>query len=326
MKFIKFGWNGLCFEVPEEARFIRFGGDAKEGSLTFESENFFMEQKWEPISEKRRSISTIATELVEKMEQKYKKKGKQSKTQSIKILEKSGTRVFLHDALFMVIKEQVDERFYFWYCDESKRVIIVRFVFKSYDETSKKIIRKIIESFECHREGPNFWSILNFSFKTPPEMFLTEAKIAIGRARITLAERKATSFSEKISRLIIEYYSMANIVFKDSYNNLDEWFRKNYEKDLCKQLKKARIKFKIAEPRKLLMHDLVLKEATRISGLISRITTNYTNATWYCPDSNRIYAVTLASSVNKPIFLRRKISGTEHTEILETLFSSFRCH
>lgn len=326
MDFIEFGWNGLCFEIPEEARFTRFGGDAKRGHFIFESDDFLIEGKWEPIPKRRQSISAVATNLIEKMGEQYDKRRGRFSTRAMKILEKRDARVFNHDALFMVVKEQADERFYLWYCDESSRVVIIRFIFNTFNETSRKIIKKVIESFECHREGPNVWSLLNFRFEAPKDMYLTDAKIAVGRARFALVGKKLSSFSEKTSTMFIEYYSMANVVFEDSFNNLDDWFKKNYEKDLYKQLKKRRIKFQLAEPRKLLTHDLVLKEAVSKAGMTWRNTTAYTNATWHCPESNRIYTVTLAFNISRPVFLKRKIPETEYMNVLENLLSSFKCH
>jgi len=326
LNFTEFGWNGLNFEVPDDARFTRFAGDAKRGSFVFESDEYLIEGKWEPIPKRRQSISVIATTLIEKMGEQYSKKRGRLSSRTIKVLEKRDARVYTHDALFMVVKEQVDERFYFWYCDESNRIIIVRFIFKTFDETSKKIIRKIIESFICHKEGQNVWSLLSFRFEAPKDFYLTEAKIAVGRAHFVLTAKKVSSFSEKISSLIVDYYSLANVVFKDTYNNIDEWFKKNYEKDLFRQLKKRKIKFVPAEQRKLSTHNLVIKEGISKSGLSWRSTTLYSNLSWYCQESNRIYTVTIASSLSKPIFLKRKMSEIENVGLLESFLSSFKCH
>jgi hypothetical protein len=326
LDFVEFGWNGLRFEAPEEARFTRYGGDAKKGSFMLEAEEYLIEGKWEPLPKRRRSISVIATTLIEKMEEQYGKRGRRLKKQTVKILEKHDSRVFSHDALYMVVKAQVEERFYLWYCEESDRVVIIRFIFKTFDEAAKKIIKQVLESFECHREGKNIWSLLNLRFETPTDLLLTSTKIAVGRARFVLAGKKVSSFTEKTSTLIVDYYSMANVVFEDTFNDLDDWFIKNYEKDILKQLKKRRIKFKSAESRKLLKHDLVVKKAISKSGITWRGTTLYTNVTWYCSDSNRIYSITLALDVARPIFLKRKIVETEYSNLLDNLLVSFKCH
>jgi hypothetical protein len=326
LDFTEFAWNGLRFEAPEEVRFTRYGGDAKSGSFILESEDYLIEAKWDPIPKRRAPLSVVGTSLIEEMGVEYGKKRGRHKKRTVTILEKHDTHIFSHDALYMIAKVQIDERFYIWYCDESNRVVIVRFLFKTFDESSKKIVKQLLESLECHRKDFNVWSLLNVCFETPMDFLLTDSRIAVGGARFVFSRRKLTSFTEKISTIVVQYYSMANVLFEDTYNDLDVWFRKNHEKDIYKQFKKRRIRFRSTEPRKLVKHDLIMNEAKGKSGTTWRSTTTYTNASWYCSESNRIYSVTLASSISKPIFLRRQISETEHTGLVNSLLSSFKCH
>ena len=134
MEFTEFGWNGFLFEIPEEVRFTRYGGNVKRGSFMLEADTYLIEGKWEPIPKRRRPLSIIAATLVDKLGDQYGKKRRRPVKQKVTILEKSDARVFSHDALFMVMKEQNPERLYMWYCDESSRVIVVRFIFKEFDE------------------------------------------------------------------------------------------------------------------------------------------------------------------------------------------------
>jgi len=326
LDFTEFGWNGLFFEAPEEGRFTRYGGNAKKGSFMLEAEDYLIEGRWEPIPKRRRPISMIASSLVDKMGDQYGKSKRRPRKQSATILEKKDARVYSHEALYIVVKAQSEERLYLWYCDESSRVIILRFIFKTFDESAKNIIKQVLESFKCHRENTNIWSLLNLRFEAPQELLLTGTKIAVGRARFILTGTKVTSFTERTSTLIVDYYSMANVVFKDTLDDLDGWFKKNYEKELCKQLKKRGIKFKLAEPRNLRKHKLVVKVAEEKSGLSWRGTTHYTNLTWYCPESNRIYIVTFLHTVSRPIILKRQIPESEYTDPVDNLLSLFKCH
>lgn len=327
MDFTEFGWNGFLFKIPEEVRFTRYGGNAKKGSFMLEADTYLIEGKWEPIPKRRRPISVIAAALVDKMGDQYGKKKRRPRKQTVAILEKSDARVFSHDALFMIVKAQNPERLYMWYCDESNRVIIFRFIFKDFDESAKKIVKQVLESLKCHREEDSYvWSLLNLRFETPKDYLLTDTKIAVGRARFIFSSTKVTSFTEKVTTLIVEYYSMANVVFQDTLDDLDEWFKKNYEKDLCKQLKKRKIKFVLAEPRKLRKHEIVMKESVGKTGLSWRGTTHFTNATWHCPESNRVYIVTFTHTVSRPIILKRQVPESDYTDPVENLFKSFKCH
>lgn len=162
-----------------------------------EAENYLIEGKWEPIPKRRRPISVIATTLIEKMEEQYGKKKRRPQTRNVTILEKNDARVFSHEALFMVVKAQTEERLYLWYCEESNRVIIVRFIFKTFDESSKKIIKQVLESGECHREDSNVWSLLNFRFETPKDLLLTDTKITVGRLALSFLAQKLLPLLKK---------------------------------------------------------------------------------------------------------------------------------
>lgn len=326
MEFNKFGWNGLLFDAPQDARFTRFGGSAKAGTLRLEAEDYFIEAKWEPTPKRRRSISAVADKFVEDMTKEYGKKLKRPKKGSFRILGKEDARVYSHDALYLVMKAEVEERYYMWYCDESKRVVILRFVFKTFDNTAKNIVKKVLDDFECHRKETTVWALMNTRFETPIDFLLTEARIAVGRAHFMLSDRKPSTFTEKTSTILVEYFSMANIIYKDTYEDPDNWFEEHYEKDLKKLLKKRRLKFQVADPRKLKRHKVVVKEAEASSGFTWRAKTLYTNATWYCAGSNRIYSVTVSSSISRPLPLKREINKAEHAKTVADLLSSIKCH
>jgi hypothetical protein len=327
LEFTEFGWNGFLFDIPEEVRFTRYGGNTKKGSFMLEADTYLIEGKWEPIPKRRRPLSAIAATLVDKLGDQYGKKRRRPMKQKVAILEKSDARVFSHDALFMVVKAQNPERLYMWYCDESSRVIILRFIFGEFDVSAKKIVKRVLESFECHKEGDSYaWSLLNLRFETPKDYLLTDTKIAVGRARFIFSATRVTTFTERVTTLIVEYYSMANVVFQDELDDLDRWFKNHYEKDLCKQLKKRSIKFVLAEPRKMRKHELVIKESEGKTGLSWRGTTHFTNAVWYCPESNRVYIVTFTHTLSRPVILKRQIQESDYRNPVDSLFKSFKCH
>ena len=325
LKFRKFGWNGLLFDVPEEMRFTRQGGNAKSGNFMLESEDCLVEAKWQPIPKRPKPISSIVGTIVEQME-KYEKKKKRDKRQTVKILGKETAHVYSHDALYIVVKAQVEERYYIWYCNESERIIILRFVFKTFDDKSRRMLKRMVDSMKCHGEGFNVWSLMNLRFETPVSFLLTESNIRVGRAQFLFTDNQLSMFTEKTSTILLEYFSMANLLFKDTYKDIDKWFEKNYRKDLSKQLKKRKIKFQLAKPRKLRRHKVVVKQAKMTSGVSWRTTTIYTNATWYCSGSNRIYSVTVASSIKRPILFKRILDEAGHAKMVDDFLSSIKCH
>jgi hypothetical protein len=251
---------------------------------------------------------------------------KKLKKQDVTVLGKDETHVSIHDALYVVLKSGVDERIYIWYCQESERVMILRFLFKTFDKSSKEVMKHALDSLVCHGGESNIWSMMNVHFETPPAFLLTETKISVGRAHFMLTDRKLSAFMEKSTRILVEYFSMANVVYKEAYENLDEWIEQYYTKDLRKRFGGRKVKFGAVTHVRVRRHNAVLRQATIRSGLFSRKTTLYSNATWYCSGMNRIYSVTIGSTNSRPALLKRKIDKEAHTNLLKNLLSSFKCH
>lgn len=322
MKFKKFGWNGFLFEVPENIRFTREGGNVRNGHVVLESENCMVEAKWEPFNPKKaKPLSEVAEGLVEQMRKQSKKK-----KQIVKVLAKEDARVYKHKALYMVLKSPVEERVYIWYCDETERIAIWRFVFASFDEDNRKIVKRVLETVRCHGEEADVWSLLNFRFEIPSTFLLTETKITVGRAHFMLTDREASPFAERTESILIEYFSMANLLYEDSYRDPGKWLEKNYLKDLRKRFKERKIKFHTAETRRFRRHKMEVRKAKTTSGLSWRKTSLYTNATWYCPRTNRVYSITASSSLKRPAPFKRPSDEEAHGSLVEDFLSSFKCH
>jgi len=320
LKFKAFGWNGILFEVQEDMRFSRQGGNAKSGHVMLEAEEHVVEARWDTVIRKKsRPLSDVTESLIKQM------KGK-SKKQEVSILKQEEAYVSTHKAMYMIPKSEIEERLYVWYCEESERLVILRFVFKVFDETAKTLMRRAIETMECHREKASTWSVMNLQFETPGTFLLTDTKIAVGRAHFMLTDRKQSAFSDKLWRILIEYFSMANVVFKDSYRDLNKWFEQNYQKDLRKMVRIRKFKFESPEPGSIRRHKTNIRQGVDNSGFSWRKTTVISNASWYCSGMNRIYSVTVLSTLSRPAFFKRVLDEEEHGKLLGNLLASFKCH
>jgi hypothetical protein len=320
VEFKEFGWNGLFIEIPEEMRFTSCRGNAKTGHFMLESEGCIVEARWEPlVAKKLRPLDEAAKSLIEHMKEKQKKR-------NITVLRKDEAHVSIHDALYMVLESALYERVYVWYCRESERAIILHFAFKTFDESSKKVMRQMVDSLVCHGGESNIWSLMNVRFETPFAFVLSEAKVSTGRAHFMLTDRKLAPFAEKTTKILVEYFSMANVIYKNAYKNLDKWFERYYLKDLRKKLRDRRVEFGAANSTHVRKHNAAFRQATIRSGLFSRKTTLYSNATWYCSGTNRIYSVSIWSTNSRPVLLERKIDKEAHAKLLENILSSFMCH
>jgi len=322
LKFKKFGWNGVFFQIPEQMRFTRQGGNSSNGHIVLEAEIFMIEAKWEPYDQKKaKPLSEVGARLVQEMEKQAKKK-----KQIVKVLRKEDALVYKHKALYMVVRSPAEERVYMWYCAESERVFVWRFAFGIFDEDSKKMVKRVLNTLRCHGDEADVWSLMNFSFTVPRTFLLTETKMAVGRAHYMLTDRHLSAFAESAKSIFIEYFSMANLVYEDTYKDLGKWLEKNYLKDLRKQFKDRKIKLRPVEARRFKRHKMEIRQATTTSGFSSRRSALYSNATWYCARTNRIYTVTASSSIRRPIVFKRDSGEEDHKNMMEDFLSSFKCH
>jgi len=321
VKFKDIGWNGFLIPVPEEMHLVRHGGNADQGTFSLESEEYMIEFNWRPIPKKPKPLLSVVETLIDQA-----KKNAKKKKQKLSIKGKKETTVYGHNAVYLRMETVVKEHYYVWYCQESNRLVIFRFVCETLDEKSRNLIKHLLNTLRCHMKEKNVWSLMRVRFKAPKSFLLRDARIGIGRGHIELAERKLSAFTEKTREIHVSYFSMANLKFKDTYEDPGKWFEKNYLKDLKKTLKKRRIKFETSGEMEIRGHKAVIKRAITKSGLTTRSTNLHTNATWYCSEMNRMYSVTVTSGATRPFFLKRKIEEEEHKELFNDILASFQCH
>jgi len=315
------GWNGFLIRVPEEMHFTRQGGNAKEGTFVIESEEGIIDLSWRPIQEEPQSLLSAVETIIDYAKKEAKKKGLK-----FSIKEKQRVLVNKHDAFYLLVKSAVEERYYIWLCKESGRIASVRFIFKEFDEKAKRIIKQFLSSLRCHTDGNNVWSLLKIRFEAPKSLLLTESRFGVGRAHITLAEKEVSALEERTRSIHVDYFSVANLIFKDTYQDPGRWFEKNYKKEFRKMLKKWRIKFDTIGERELGGHKAVIKEARTTSGLLTRGSEICSVACWYCEDMNRMYSVAVRSRIVRFVFLKRRLKEEEHNEMFDSLLRSFKCH
>jgi len=305
------------FNIPQDARLVSEGGNAKTGYMRLEAEKCFFEVKWEEVEPKKaKPLSEIVHAFLKKME-------KDSK-QKIPIRSKRSATVFDHQALFMSLKSNIEERIFFWHCSETLRVIIFRFAFQSMDTTSRAIMKEVLTSFKCHGEESTVWSLFEFTFKAPTSFQLSDRKMMIGRTHLLLLEHKLSPFAERKREILFDYYSMANVQFRDEHQDLDKWFEKRYRKDLRKRYRGS--KFQSSTVGKINGHGGIVKKGLGRTGIITRKSSLYNYATWYCEDLNRIYSVTISEHLARPFPLKRRLDQTAFEDFCREFISNLRCH
>jgi len=321
VKFKEIGWNGFLLTVPEEMYLTRQGGNANRGTFLLESEGFLIEFNWQPIPKKPKPLDSIVDGVIERSKKKAEKK-----KQKFRIYERKNVTVNNHNAVYLHLKSLIEERYYIWYCEESNRSVVSRFVLETFDEKSRNFIKQFLNTLKCHMKEKNVWSLMKVRFNSPQSFLLKEARMEVGRTHFTLEENKLSAFMERIRTINVDYFTMANLTFRDTYEDPKKWFEENYLKDLKKILKKRRIKFETIEEKEIDGHKIVIKQAKAKSGFYVRSTELYSNASWYCPEINRMYSVTVSSKVIRPIIFKRKLEKKEHDELFNRILESFQCH
>ena len=325
LKFKEFAWNGFSINIPEDMRLTVESGNLNSGYLRLERENLSMEVKWGRFDPKKaKPLAEVANSFLKEVKKNIEKETKKKIDLKAETLE--NRFVSSHNAYSMAIKGGANDLLYMWTCDESERIILLHFTSILPKNEGMEIIERILESFKCHdrKEGFIQWSALNMRFMLPSTFLLSDRRIAVGRTYLLFEERKLSPLAEKGRNLIIEYFSMANLLFGSKCRKLEEWFQENYWKDLKKRYK--HISFQKTDFRRLMRHNVLHKRGIKNSGLIWRRTSLCENFTWYCSRSNRIYSISFISYVSKPFFLKRAINEEEDEKILQTFLSSFQCH
>jgi len=325
LKFKELGWNGFLLEIPEEMRLTSEGGNIKSGYLKLEMEGFLIEVRWDPFEAKKaKPLAEIANSFIKDFKKKLEKKSK--KKIDLKVESMGSTLIASHNAYSMNIKSGAEkELVYIWTCENSKRIIIAHLVSLLPKEKSKEVITHTLNSFRCHLDEELIpWIALNLRFRIPSSFLLSERRIAAGRAYLMFNEQQFSTFTERGRKLLIEYFSMANLIFEDSYKNPEKWFQEKYRKDLKKRLKN--ITFRTTEAKRFMRHKAVYRHGVKNSGFLSRRKTVSENLTWYCSKTNRIYSITYVSYINRPLFLKRELNEEEDRKIMQNFLSSFKCH
>jgi len=317
LEFRNLCWNGFLLRVPWEARLVREGGNAKTGSMRIEAESYFFEVKWEEVQPKKiKPLSEVVSAFIEKLEKESKRK--------IPFRAKRQANVFNHDALFMSVKTDVEERVYFWYCEESLRVMTILFAFRSLNPASRTIMKQVLDSIRCHGEETNLWTVLETEFEVPSSFLLTERKLMVGRTHLLFLEQKFSPFTQRRREILFDYFSMANVQFESYLKDLNKWVEKWYLKDLKKRYRG--MKFEVPAEEKISTHIALIKKGRGRGGFTTRKFALYTNVTWYCEDLNRIYSVTTSEHVARPLGAKLRIDEETFEDFSKEFISKVKCH
>ncbi len=319
LKFKPIGWQGIKLRVPEDWNFVVESGDKEAGYMGLNSSYSRFELKWEKMKKKKTfSIDTIIDNLIKKMK-------KSNKT--LELLSRRNMKVFGHNAIFFKFKTIEKGYGITWYCDDKEKVFVGLFSFKSSEsEKAKAAFDGLVDSVKCHGRGKqDQWAVFGFSLKVPSELKLTERKFLVGLGTLSFYNEKMRPFRTEKYDLVFQYWSPATLKFKDTYDDPKKWFEEVYEKTL-KERFKGKLKKKRFQSFRIMDHAAKTLTSTVKRGFMSQVIMKNKTCIWYCPETNRIYAVTLSKALSKMRFLPTKKYETEPKEMFNKILASISCH
>ena len=281
--WVRAGWQGLSFTIPEDWNIGAIGGEKNEGYLRFDDPDMpRLEIKWAEAGSGAISIESLVDKYVKDLT-KGKKKNTTEVTRDCKLVSKrklkgkKGLECFSWTADSQGFGAA-------WYCPDCHRTIILQ-VMGPLDQPVQQIAEEIIPSVEDHPGEWTYWATYGFEAQTPSDWKLAGQKLMAG-----LIELDLTREGEKLH---VARWGMANVALR--HTSLEEWG----QKELSKRLKKYTTDYTVTEFRG---HENILIEGrsnlpqekiqafyehVRGKDFADRVRAHL----WVCPESNKIYYV-----------------------------------
>jgi len=316
--FKSIGWQGLELQVPEDWIFSVESGGQRQGFFRLASSSSSFELKWEKMEKKKKfSLETVVDKLIKKLRKTDKK---------LKLLKKGSEEVFGHNALYFHFESEYKGYGTAWYCDKGEKVFLGLFAFKPECKEARLTFKRCLDSIKCHAlDDWNTWALFGFSFKTPSKLELMERKFLVGHTTLVLFKEEAHPFCTEKKEVFFQYWSPANVKFEETYKDLEKWFEEFYEKEFKKRYS-GKMKKERFRSVKINGHQAKTLTATIKRGLVSQNIIKNSTHMWYCPETNRIYALTLSKGLRKTRIIPSKKYEAVPTEIFDKILASVSCH
>ncbi len=316
--FKPLGWQGFELQVPEDWNFSVESGSQRQGFIRLASISSSFELKWEKMEKKKKfSLESLVDKLIEKLQKSDKK---------LKLLKRGSSEVFGHNALYFHFESGYKGYGTAWYCDKGEKIFLGLFTFKPEYKQARLTFQRCLGSLKCHTlDEWNTWTLFGFSFKTPSKFELMERKFLVGHTTLALSREELHPFCREKTEAFFQYWGPANVKFEETYNDLEKWFEEFYEKELKKRYK-GKMKKEEFQSLKIYGHPAETLTSTTKRGLVSQTTSKNGTHMWYCPETNRIYALTLSKSLSKTRIIPSKKYEAIPVETFDKILASVSCH
>ena len=301
-----FGWHGLTFQVPVAWNLGKVSGDFKSGYVRLDdAEIVRVEVEWRE-GKGALPISVIVDRYISALQEKAKKNNA--------MLEVTRGADFLDGGIegadFELFMWEADYRAYniAWRCETCGRIVLLR-VLSKLKEKMSDVAAAVMRSLQDHTsDDKDVWSIYDLRCRVPTEFNLEEYTLKSGHIGLTLERGREI--------LQVHRASLANVLLKNK--SLEGWFLEFFRKSL-KNLDY------VCEEKDIIGHQGIVLTGTPRSRwrqflmplpFVYRRPRQFLDGrAWYCPDSNKIYAV---------LYLYRKRG--EGGDVAEVMSREVVCH
>ncbi len=281
--WVRVGWQGLSFTMPDDWNIGAIGGEKAQGYLRYDDGDMpRLEIKWADAGTGFVDLNKVVEKYLREMS-----KGKKSRTEVSRDVKLASKRKMRGKKApqFFAWKGETQGFGAAWFCPDCHKTVILQ-VMGRLDEPVQAMAEQVILDLEDHpREDWILWSAYGFDFYSPKDFVLASQKLMAGLIEIGLAQGD--------EQLHASRWGMANVILRRQ--SLLDWGKR----ELAKRLKKFDAQYTETTHRG---HDAILIEGrtalpqeklksfvdhVRGKGFPDRVKA----LLWHCPESNKLFYV-----------------------------------
>ncbi len=318
-KSIPIGWQGLQFDLPGNWNFIAESGTPKEGLIRVTSPHANVEIKWGKVTNpKKFSPESVKTKLFEKLKKSDRK---------LTVTTRKTDKLLGHDCIYFDLKSDYKGSGVIWFCDHVKKMFIA--LLTAAPEHFKQSVldfEGLIHSLRCHvDEAWTRWGVFGFSFKAPSKFELLERRFYVGHGTISLSTLEAHLLRKEETQALLQYWGAANVSFENAHSNMKEWFEDFYQNEFRKQYGR-KITMGRFRRTKINGHDATIVKGVFKKGRLNTRTNHCGICMWFCPITNRVYALTLSKTGYQKYHIPTRRTVQFPSPVFDRMVSSVCCH
>lgn len=282
--WVRAGWQGLSFRLPEDWNIGAIGGEKQQGYLRFDDPEMpRLEIKWAEAGSGAVEVGPLVDKYLRELNKGKKRKDTTVVDRDVKVVSKRKLRNKKGLECFSW-RAETQGFGAAWYCPDCHRTVFMQ-VMGLLDEPVQKLAEEVILGAEDHPGDWILWATYGFQCETPAEWALAGQKLMAGLIELDLAREG--------EKLHLARWGMANVILRN--RSLEDWGRA----ELAKRLKKYTTELTVGEFRgheDLLIEGRTYLPQEKVQSFVEHVrgkqfADRVRAHVWHCPESNKIYYV-----------------------------------